>query len=68
MTWQRVMNTIVLEGSDSMRIDIPKDNVLAADRRVEGKAYPMLGFLDPRPVSKFYWRLVTKAAEKKRRQ
>ncbi len=68
MTWQRVMNTIVLEGSDSMRIDIPKDNVLAADRRVEGKAYPMLGFLDPRPDSKFYWRLVTKAAEKKRRQ
>jgi len=67
MTWQRGMNSIVLQGSDSMRIDIPKDNVLLADRRVDGKDYPMLGFLNPRPVSKFYWRLVTKAAEEKRR-
>ncbi len=67
-TWQEVMNTVVLEGSDSMRIDIPKDNVLAADRRVEGKDYPMLGFLDPRPVSKFYWELMAKAMERKRRQ
>ncbi len=61
------MNTIVLEGSDAIRIDIPKDNVLLADQRVDGKDYPLLGFLDPRPVSEFYWRLVTKAAEKKRR-
>jgi len=61
------MNTIVLEGSDTMRIDIPKDNVLLADQRVEDKDYPILRFLDPRPVSEFYWRLVTKAAEKKRR-
>jgi hypothetical protein len=61
------MNTLIPEGLDSMRIDIPKDYVLLADQRVEGKDYPMLGFLDPRPVSEFYWRLVTKAAEKKRR-
>jgi len=61
------MNTIVPEGTDSMRIDIPKDNVLLADQRVEDKDYPMLGIPDPRPVSEFYWRLVTKAAEKKRR-
>jgi len=61
------MNTIVLEGSDSMRIDIPKDNVLLADQRVEDKDYLILGFLDPRPVSEYYWRLVTKAAEEKRR-
>jgi len=66
MTWQRVMNTIVLEGSDSMRIDIPKVNVRLADRRVEGKDYPMQSFLDPRPVSKFYWELMAKALERKR--
>jgi len=68
MTWQRVMNTIVLEGSDSMRVDIPKDNVLAADRREKGKDYPMLGFLDPRPVTKFYWGLMARALERKRIQ
>ena len=67
MAWQEAMNTVVLEGSDSMRIDIPKDNVLAADRRVEGKDYPMLGFLDPRPVSKFYWKLMAQALERKNR-
>ncbi len=66
MTWQTVMNTIVLEGSDSMRIDIPKDNVLKADRRIEGKDYPMLDFLDPRPVSKFYWKLMARALERKK--
>ena len=67
MTSKRGMNTIALQGSDSMRIEIPKDYVHLADQRVEGKDYPMLGFLDSRPVSEFYWRLVTKAAEKKRR-
>jgi len=67
MTWQRVMNTIVLEGSDSMRVDFSKDNVLAADRREKGKDYPMLGFLDPRPVTKFYWGLMARAMEQKRR-
>ena len=65
-TWQRVMNTVVLEGSDSMRVDIPKDDVLASDRRVEGRTYKMLGFLDPRPVSKFYWKLVKEAGKKKK--
>ncbi len=68
MTWQEVMNTVVLEGSDSMRIDLPKDNVLAADRRDENKDYPMLGFLDPRPVSKFYWKLMAQALERKKRK
>ncbi len=66
-TWQRVMNTIVLEGSDSMRIDIAKDNVLPSDRRVKGKKYPMLGFLDPRPVRKFYSKLLIKARERSKR-
>ena len=66
MTWQRVLNTIVYNGSDSMRIDIPKDNVLPAYKRVKGRKYPELGFLDPRPVHKFYWELVRKAGERKR--
>jgi len=28
ITWQRVLNTKVGDGSDSMRVDIPKDDVL----------------------------------------
>ena len=59
---------VLREGSDSMRIDISKDNVLAANRRVKAKDYPMLGFLDPRPVSKFYWELRAKALERKKGQ
>ena len=65
-TWQRVMNTIVLEESDSMRIDISKDNVIPIGRRSKGKIYPMLGFLDPRPVRKFYAELITKAGRRLR--
>lgn len=67
-TWQRVMNTIVIEPSNSMRTDIAKDNVLAAGQRTAGKEYKMLGFLDPRPVSKFYWKLMREAAKKKKDQ
>ena len=66
-TWQRVMNTIVFEESDSMRIDIAKDNVIPSGRRVKGKEYPMLDFLDPRPVRKFYAELLHKAGQRKRR-
>jgi len=66
-TWQRVMNTIVFEESDSMRIDIAKDNVIPSGRRVKGKEYPMLDFLDPRPVRKFYSKLLYQAGQRKRR-
>lgn len=65
-TWQRVMNQVVVEPSNSMRTDISKDDVLTDGKRVEGRNYPMLGFLDPRPVSKFYWKLV-KAATKRQK-
>ena len=66
-TWQRVMNTIVVEESESMRIDIAKDNVILSGRRVKGKEYPMLEFLDPRPVRKFYAELLYKAGQRKRK-
>ena len=52
MTWQRVMNTIVIEASDSMRIDIPKDNVMMASKRLEGVKYRVVAFRDPRPSIK----------------
>jgi len=66
-TWQTVMNTIVFEESDSMRIDIAKDNVIPSGRKVKGKEYPMLDFLDPQPVRKFYSELLYKAGKRKRR-
>lgn len=52
MVWQRVMNKKELEPSDSMRIDIPKEDVLPDARRVEGHRYDVVGFLDPAPVQK----------------
>lgn len=52
MVWQRVMNGKELEPSDSMRIDIPKDDVLPDGRRIEGRKYHVIGFLDPEPVRK----------------
>jgi len=52
MVWQSVMNKKEVEASDSMRIDIPKDDVLPEARRVEGKKYNVVGFLDPEPVQK----------------
>jgi len=52
MVWQDVMNNKVVEPSDSMRTDIPKDNVLRPGRRDEGKKYIVTGFQDPEPVTK----------------
>jgi iron(III) transport system substrate-binding protein len=52
MVWQNVMNKKEVEASDSMRIDIPKEDVLPDGRRVEGKTYNVVGFLDPDPVQK----------------
>jgi len=54
-TWQKVLNTIVMNGSDSMRIDIPKHDVLPGYRRAKARQYPMLGFVDPKPAGKYYW-------------
>ena len=51
--WQRVMNKVVVEGSDSMRIDIPKDDVLPDSKRMPGRNYRLIGFRDPKPVLKF---------------
>ena len=65
-TWQRVMNEVVVESSNSMRTDISKDDVLASAKRIDGRTYKMLDFLDPRPVSKFYWKLLKEAARKKK--
>jgi ABC-type Fe3+ transport system substrate-binding protein len=50
--WQEAMNNKVVEPSDSMRVDIPKDNVLKAARREDGKKYVVTGFQDPEPVTK----------------
>ena len=50
--WQNVMNKKEVEASDSMRVDIPKDDVLPDGRRVEGRKYSVVGFLDPDPVQK----------------
>ena len=52
MTWQRVMNEVVIEASDSMRVDIPKDDVMVASKRVEGVKYKVIDFRDPRPSMK----------------
>lgn len=53
IVYQDVMNTKIMESSDSMRIDIPKDKVLPDSRRVEGRKYKVLGYQDPFPVQKF---------------
>jgi iron(III) transport system substrate-binding protein len=52
MVWQNVMNKKEVEASDSMRIDIPKEDVLPDGRRMDGKKYNVVGFLDPEPVQK----------------
>ena len=67
ITWQRVLNKIVGDGSDSFRNDIPKDDVLRGYHRAKGRKYRELGFLDPKPHLKFYWGLVRKAQERKRK-
>jgi iron(III) transport system substrate-binding protein len=58
MVWQNVMNKKEVEASDSMRIDIPKEDVLPDGRRVEGKKYNVVGFLDPEPVQKLIQEVV----------
>jgi iron(III) transport system substrate-binding protein len=50
--WQEVMNVKAKEPSNSMRIDIQKDNVLGAAQREEGVKYQVTGFLDPGPPTK----------------
>lgn len=50
--WQEVMNLKVREPTNSMRIDIPKDNVLPAAQREDGVNYRVTGFLDPAPPTK----------------
>jgi ABC-type Fe3+ transport system substrate-binding protein len=52
MVWQEVMNVKVGEPSNSMRIDIPKDKVLAQVRREDGEKYNITGFHDPEPPAK----------------
>jgi iron(III) transport system substrate-binding protein len=58
--WQNVMNTKVMEPSDSMRVDISKDKVSAPGRREEGKKYRVTGFLDPDPPTKLFKELIGK--------
>ena len=58
VAWQKVMNTKEVEPSDSMRIDIPKDDVHPDGRRVEGRKYQVIGFLDPEPVQKLIHEVV----------
>ncbi len=53
IVWQRVMNKVVVEGSESMRIDIPKDDVLPEAKRIAGRNYRVIGFRDSKPVLKF---------------
>jgi iron(III) transport system substrate-binding protein len=62
--WQTVMNTKVLEPSDSMRIDIRKDKVTAPARREEGSKYRVTGFLDPDPPKKLFRELLSKDKRK----
>ncbi len=61
MIWQEVMNAKVLEPSNSMRIDIPKDNVPPEARREDGKRYRVTGILDPDPVAKLVNELLGRA-------
>ncbi len=64
MVWQEVMNAKVGEPSNSMRIDIPKDNVLPAARRDDGEKYQVTGFLDPAPPTKLIEELLSKRGAK----
>lgn len=64
MVWQEVMNTKVIEPSNSMRIDIPKDKVLPEAQRLEGQKYRVTGFLDPEPATKLVNELLGKAKRK----
>ena len=59
MIWQKVMNQKVVEPTNSMREDIPKDDLMKDARRIEGRKYPILGYLDPLPVQKLYQEVST---------
>lgn len=50
--WQNVMNVKEVEPSDSMRIDISKDDVLPDGKRIAGREYQVIGYLDPEPVQR----------------
>ena len=64
IVWQEVMNVRVKEPTNSMRIDIPKDNVLPAARREEGVKYQVTGFLDPEPPTKLINELLGRTGAK----
>jgi iron(III) transport system substrate-binding protein len=64
IVWQAVMNTKVMEPSDSMRTDIPKDNVSPSARREEGRKYRVTGFLDPDPAERLFRELLSKEKRK----
>jgi len=57
--WQATMNGKVQESSDSMRIDIAKDDVRAPAKREEGKKYRVTGFLDPDAPTKLFKELTS---------
>lgn len=58
--WQTTMNTKVQEPSDSMRVDISKDNVSAPAKREEGRKYRVTGFLEPDAPMKLFRELTSK--------
>jgi iron(III) transport system substrate-binding protein len=60
MVWQEVMNLKVKEPSNSMRIDITKDNVLPEARREDQVKYRVTGFMDPGPPTKLINELLGK--------
>jgi len=64
MVWQAVMNAKVVEPSNSMRIDISKDDVLPSARREDGRTYRVTGFQDPEPVMRLVQDLKGKAKAK----
>lgn len=64
IAWQETMNVRVVEPSDSMRTDIPKDKVGSSARREEGKKYQVTGFLDPDPPEKLLRELLSRDRRK----
>jgi len=58
--WQATMNGKVQEPSDSMRVDISKDNVSAPAKREEGRKYRVTGFLEPDAPTKLFRELTKK--------
>ena len=60
MGYQDLMNIKIMESSDSMRIDIPKDKVLPDSARVKGRKYGVLPYQDPLRVQKFLKEILKK--------